>query len=320
MELNRRRPGQNSITTPRNEADEFEIISGINNGQTTGAPICLMIHNTDTRSKDYEKHRNLPRPSQIDYPALLRFGSNVDLRGSGIFSGRLTAGIVMAGAIAKDILTTKGIQIGAFVSQIGSIIDNQDYSVKEIKSKVELTPVRAINSELAEKMFKLIENVKTDQDSIGGCVKVRIENFPSGVGDPWFHSLESDIAAAMLSIPATRGIEFGTGFKAAEMKGSEHNDPYQIQNGVITTVTNHAGGIVGGISIGTPITFRIPIKPTASIGKKQNTVNLTDKSNDSIEIEGRHDPCIVPRVLVAIEAMTAIVLLDHLLCSKSNDL
>jgi chorismate synthase len=316
-ELNRRRPGQSSISTPRNEEDRFEFISGVQDGKSTGAAIAMMIRNKDTRSKDYDLFRKLPRPSHSDYPAILRYGQAVDLRGGGKFSGRITAGIVMAGAIAKQILFSHNVKLAGYVDQVGDIRDRQEYSVEEIHLSVEQNIVRTIKSDIAQRMIALIEQVKVDSDSIGGAVSIRIENFPPGIGDPWFHSLETDLAAGVMSIPATRGIEFGTGFQAASMRGSEHNDPYIWENGVITTKSNHAGGVIGGISVGTPITFRVAIKPTASIGKTQSTLNIETKQTEELKIEGRHDPCIVPRALIAIEAITAIVLVDHLLISKS---
>jgi chorismate synthase len=317
-ELDRRRPGQSTLTTPRSEPDQFEIVSGVANDTTTGGPICLIIKNTNTKSEDYHQFKKIPRPSQIDYPAMLRYGPGVDLRGSGFFSGRISAGIVMAGALAKQMLIQKGVKIGAYVSQIGAIVDPKKYSVEDILANVEKTPIRAIDPDLASKMIEEIERVKAMHDSIGGIVSVRIENYPAGIGDPWFHSLESDLAGAMLSIPATRGIEFGTGFRAAQMQGSEHNDPYLYEDGKITTRFNHSGGIVGGISLGTPIEFRVPIKPTASIGLPQETLDLESHTLSTLEIHGRHDPCIVPRITVVIEAMTAIVLLDQMMSNQST--
>jgi chorismate synthase len=318
-ELNRRRPGQNSISSRRIEEDKFEILSGVLNNQTTGAPIVLYIRNTDVKSQDYAKFHKIPRPSQIDYPAQLRFGNNVDLRGSGMFSGRISAGIVMAGALAKIILSKSDIQVAAYVSQIGSVRDLKEYDIKTIRSKVEQTPVRAIDPKLAKEMISQIEDARIAQDSVGGMVTLRVENFPAGIGDPWFHSLKSDIAGAMMAIPATRGIEFGTGFNAASMRGSQHNDPYIWVNNKITTRTNHCGGIIGGISLGTPIIFRVPIKPTASIGLLQSTLNIETKQLEDLNIEGRHDPCIVPRIVVVLEAMTAIVLMDQLLWNKGKN-
>ncbi len=315
-ELERRRPGRTSINTPRNEKDLFEFTSGVKDGVTTGELLEITIPNTDTRSKDYSIFKKIPRPSQVDYPALLRYGKFFDLRGSGRFSGRMTAPLVAIGAIAKDILKKRNIIIGAYTSQIGSIADEDDYPVSVIQDQVDSNIIRGINKNKVTKMLKLVNQVKDDNDSIGGIITVKIEGFPKGIGNPWFHSLEGEIAKAMLSIPATRGIEFGAGFKAAKMRGSSHNDTYIWKNNNIDTKSNNCGGIIGGISIGTPIIFRVAIKPTASIGKIQHTLNITTNKIEDLKIEGRHDPCIVPRAVVVLEAMTAILLLDELLTAK----
>ncbi len=316
-ELNRRRPAQNNLTSQRNEPDKFHFTDGVKNGITTGENIRILIPNIDVRSEYYSQFEDIYRPSHVDYPARLRYGTEINLNGAGRFSGRLTAPIVAAGAIAKIILKQQGVNIAGYTSQIGSIKDENLYSIKQIQERVETNAVRGIDLELTKDMIDLIENIIKQEDSIGGVVTIQIENYPPGVGDPWFHSIESDLASAILSIPSTRGIEFGTGFKAATMVGSEHNDPYILKNDKITTKTNHCGGIIGGISIGTPIIFRVPIKPTASIGKIQKTLNFRTKKMTELKIKGRHDPCIVPRVLIALEAITAIVLVDHLLISKT---
>jgi len=247
---------------------------------------------------------------------VLRYGKDVDLRGSGRFSGRMTAPLVAAGSIAKQLLHKKQIQIGAYTSQIGTVIDNQSYSIEQIHSSIEKNPVRTVQTDIAASMQSVIETVRDEQDSIGGVISIQVEGFPPGMGDPWFNSLESSIASAMMAIPGTRGVEFGTGFQAATMKGSVHNDPYIMQNGKISTKTNHCGGIVGGISLGTPIVFKVAVKPTASIGKSQLTLNIQTNEQSDLVIKGRHDPCIVPRLVVVLEAMTAIVLLDQLLCAS----
>ncbi|UYP45820.1 Chorismate synthase [Candidatus Lokiarchaeum ossiferum] len=311
-ELNRRRPGQNNITTGRKEADLFQITSGLHLGKTTGEPLTITIPNIDTKSKDYSQFKTIPRPSHVDYPARLRYGDTIDLRGSGRFSGRMTAPLVAAGAIARQILHQQQIEIAAYASQIGNIHDPTEYTVSSIRQNVDSNLIRTVDAEFAHQMENLVKTVQKEKDSIGGVVSVRIEGFPAGLGDPWFHSLESDIAAAIMSIPGVRGIEFGTGFAAASMRGSDHNDPFVWQNGKITTKTNHCGGIIGGISIGTPITFQVAVKPTASIGKIQHTLNLETQSEVPLEIIGRHDPCIVPRIVVVLEAIVGLVLLDVL--------
>ena len=317
-ELNRRRPAQNALVSLRNEPDKFHFTEGVKNKITTGEKIRIAIPNIEIRSQDYSQFEDIYRPSHVDYPARLRYGSEINLIGSGRFSGRLTAPIVAAGAIAKIILKQQGIKIGGYTSQIGSIKDENHYSVKQIQENVETNIVRGMDSELTPCMIALIEDVIKQEDSVGGAVTIQIENYPPGMGDPWFHSLESDLASAILSIPSTRGIVFGAGFKAVCMLGSEHNDPYILKNGKITTKSNHCGGIIGGISIGTPIIFRVPIKPTASIGRIQKTLNFKTRKMVELKIKGRHDPCIVPRVLIAIEAITAIVLVDHWLISKTK--
>ncbi|MFX1366194.1 MAG: chorismate synthase [Promethearchaeota archaeon] len=315
-ELNRRKPGQSSITTPRTEEDQVKALSGIFNNKTTGAPICLIIENKDIDSSKYEKYKNFLRPSHIDYPTLKKYGGFSDYRGSGRFSGRITAGFVMAGAIAKQILKKYNIQIFAYTKSIGNVFDEDNPSIKELDKLRELrekSPVRAINSNKSQTMEKLIKGVKNQKDSIGGTVKCIVSNFPEGKGGPIFNSIESNISHAMFAIPAIKGIEFGAGFNSSKMKGSEHNDPWIVKNSIVQTTKNDAGGIIGGISTGMPIEFTVAIKPTASIGLSQKTVNIKSMENVEIEYSGRHDPCIVPRIVPVVEAMTANVLLDRLL-------
>jgi len=315
-ELKKRQPGQSNLTTTRSESDKVKIFSGIFNEKTTGAPICLIIENEDVNSEKYEKFKKFLRPSQIDYTALKKFGGFADYRGSGRFSGRITAGFVMAGAIAKQILKIKNISIFAYTKSIGNIEDSEHYIIDDIEKFIELrekSPVRALNKEKSKLMEKLIKDVRNDKDSIGGTIKCIVSNFPEGIGGPIFNSLESNLSKAIFSIPAIKAIEFGAGFKASEMKGSEHNDPWIIKDGKIQTIKNDAGGIIGGISTGMPIEFNVAVKPTATIGIKQKTVNIEEMKNEEIEFTGRHDPCIVPRAIVVVEAMTALVLLDQLL-------
>lgn len=314
-ELDRRRPGQNDISTSRKEEDRVKIISGLFDDFSTGAPICMIIENKDIDSSKYEQFKNKPRPSHADYPAIVKYGKWVDLRGSGRFSGRITAGFVMAGAIAKIILGTMGIKIAAYTRSINIIHDDRDYSVAEIEDSIEKNSVRTPDTKIAELMQSKIIEAKNNQDSVGGIITCKIEGIPPGIGDPIFDSLESKISSGIFSIPAVRGIEFGTGFKSTEMLGSQHNDPYEIVDGKIRTKSNHSGGIIGGISNGMPISFNTAIKPTASIPKEQETVDLEKMENTKLKIEGRHDPCIVPRAVPIIEAMGAIVLADFILGS-----
>ena len=315
-ELNKRKPGQSNLTTDRSEPDEVKIISGIFNNKTTGAPLCLVIENKDVDSSKYEEFKNFLRPSQVDYTALKKYGGYADYRGSGRFSGRITASFVMAGAIAKQLLNKKGISVFGYTSSIGSILDDGDYNFKDIillEQTREKSLVRSLNSQKSKEMETLINDIKKQNDSIGGIIKCVVNNFPEGLGGPIFNSLESNISKAIFSIPGVKGIEFGAGFSATKMKGSEHNDPWVLENGKIKTEKNDSGGIIGGISTGMPIVFNVGIKPTATIGKSQKTVNVKKMENTEYKFGGRHDPCIVPRAIVVVEAMTAIILIDFLI-------
>jgi len=315
-ELNKRKPGQSKLTTSRAELDKLEVLSGLFNSKTTGAPICLIIKNKDIDSSKYEKFKNVLRPSQADFTSLKKYGGFADYRGSGRFSGRITAGFVMAGAIAKQILMKYNITIFAYTKSIGNVNDEEPYSIDDLEKYTELREkslVRALNSEQSKLMEQAIDNVKAQKDSIGGTIKCVVNNFSAGIGGPLFNSLESNISKAIFSIPAIKGIEFGAGFKAAKMKGSEHNDPWIIKDRKVRTTKNDSGGIIGGISTGMPIEFTIAVKPTPTIGIPQKTVDVEKMENVQIEFAGRHDPCIVPRAVVVVEAMTAVVLLDYLL-------
>ncbi|TFG03261.1 MAG: chorismate synthase [Promethearchaeota archaeon] len=315
-EMDRRRPGQSKVSTERKESDKVQVLSGIFQDKTTGAPICMIIKNKDIDSSKYEEFKNILRPSHIDYTALKKYGGYADYRGSGRFSGRITAGFVMAGALAKSILKKYDIEVFAYTKRIGNIEDKKVYDLNDITALRKLREnsiVRCLDKEISELMIKIIEDIKKERDSIGGIIKCVVKNFPPGIGGPLFHKLDSDLSHAIFSIPAIKGIEFGAGFKAARMRGSEHNDPWKIENDKIRTSKNDAGGILGGISTGMPIEFNIVVKPTSSIGKKQDSVNMQKMENITFELTGRHDPCIVPRVVVVVEAMTAITLLDHLL-------
>jgi len=315
-ELERRRPGQSELTTSRSEEDEVEILSGIFNNFTTGAPICLIVKNKDVDSSKYEKMKNILRPSHADFSRLMRYGDFADYRGGGRFSGRITAGFVMAGAIAKQILSLNNIEIIAYTIEIGGIIDNKEYDLKKLKILRDKSDVGVLDSDNSQKISELILQMKEEKNSVGGIVKCIVDNFPAGVGEPIFNNLQSAISKAIFSIPAVKGIEFGAGFKAARMKGSEHNDPWIIKDGKIKTSKNDAGGIIGGISTGMPIEFNVCFKPTASISKSQKTVNIKLMEETELIIEGRHDPCIVPRAIPVVEAMTAVILLDHLLIAQ----
>jgi chorismate synthase len=313
-ELEQRRPAQSDITSPRSERDIAIPLSGIFNGKTTGAPLCFIIENEDVNSSNY--HQFILRPSHIDYVALKKYGGFADYRGSGRFSGRITAGFVIAGAIAKQLLKTRNISVFSYTKSIGNIVDNKDYSSVNIDTLLdarENSTVRTLNPELSKTMEERIKTLMVDKDSIGGIIRCIVHNFPSGIGGPIFNSLESNLSKAIFSIPSVKGIEFGSGFNATLMKGSKHNDPWIYDNDDIKTTKNDSGGIIGGISTGMPIEFNVAIKPTPSIGKSQQSVNFKTRENINLMIEGKHDPCIVPRVVIVVEAMTAITLVDFLL-------
>ncbi|MHA1579622.1 MAG: chorismate synthase [Candidatus Freyarchaeota archaeon] len=309
-ELDRRRPGQGSVSSPRSEADKVEILSGVFDGYTTGAPICMVVWNRDVDSSKYETVRYQPRPGHADYTAGIRYGGFNDYRGGGRFSGRVTASYVMAGAIAKKLLRELlNIEILAHTTEIGGIKAGRR-SLNEIR-QAENNPVRCADPEAAKQMIKRIEEVQAEKDSVGGAIQCIVLNVPAGLGDPVFNTLEGDLSKALYAIPAVKSVEFGSGTDAARMTGSEHNDPFALRDGKVVTLSNYAGGILGGVSNGMPITCRVTIKPTASIGKPQQTVGLGNIKEASIEIEGRHDPCIVPRAVPVVEAMVALVIVDH---------
>ncbi len=315
-EIDKRKPGQSHLVTSRFEEDKVKVLSGIFENRTTGAPLCLIIENKDIDSSIYRKYKDFLRPSHVDYSVLRKYGGFSDFRGSGRFSGRITAGFVMAGAFAKLILKKNNIQIFAYTRSIGNIIDETVYSLDDINKLIELrekSNIRAIDKEKSRVMELLIKNIKDQKDSIGGTIKCIVRNFPAGKGGPIFNSIESNISKAIFAIPAIKAIGFGAGFKASLMRGSEHNDPWILKEGKIQTTKNDSGGIIGGISTGMPIEFTVAVKPTASIGVPQKTVNIATMENVEIEFSGRHDPCIVPRVIPVVEAMTANVLLDFLL-------
>jgi len=308
-EVNKRKPGASMVATLRVEEDKVEILSGVFNGITTGAPICLLIWNKDVNSSEYEKMRFLPRPGHADYTAFVKYGGFNDFRGGGRFSGRITATFVMAGAVAKKLLSLNGIEILAHTIEIGGI-KAQPKKFNEIRENVEKNPLRCADLQAAEEMAKLIEKVKEEGDSIGGIIEGIALNVPVGLGEPVFDTLDGELAKALFAIPAVKGVEFGLGFSVAQKRGSENNDPFTIRNGKIGTVTNNAGGILGGISNGMPILVRVAVKPTSSIAKSQQTVNLKNMETTSLAVKGRHDICIVPRAVVVVESMMAVTLCD----------
>ena len=306
-ELDRRRPGQSNVTTLRSEADQVEILSGVFEGKTTGTPICMIIWNRDQRPQAYAKIRNMFRPGHAGYTYLAKYGVS-DYRGGGRSSGRETAARVASGAFAKSLLEKKGVRIFAYTRAVGRI------EAKNINfNEIEKNPLRCPDRVAAKKMERLVMRVKEEGDSIGGVVEIVVKNPPVGLGEPVFDKLESDLAKALMSIGAVKGFEVGNGFAAAKLKGSQNNDPMYYDRKVkhVRTRTNNAGGISGGISNGEDIVLRIAVKPASSIAKEQETVTLDGKPA-KISVEGRHDPCICPRVVPVAEAMVALVLFDHL--------
>ncbi|MFC2022015.1 chorismate synthase [Chloroflexota bacterium] len=309
IEVDKRKPGTSMTATRRVEEDKVKILSGTFNGRTTGAPICLLIWNKDVDSSEYEKMRFLPRPGHADYPAFVKYGGFNDFRGGGRFSGRITATFVMAGAIAKKLLNLIGIEVLAHTIEIGGI-KAQTKGLDEIRDKVETNPLKCADPEATKEMLKLIEQAKEEGDSVGGIIEGTALNVPAGLGEPVFDTLEGDLAKAIFAIPAVKGVEFGSGFSAAGKRGSENNDPFTIKDGKIVTVTNNAGGILGGISNGMPIVLRVAVKPTPSITRSQQTVDMKKMKSASLEVKGRHDICIVPRAVPVVESIIAVTLCD----------
>ncbi len=312
----RRAPGKNELSTPRKEADEVKIISGVVDNVTCGAPLCAIIENTNTRSGDYAKLRTLPRPSHSDFAAMMKHNGFNDIRGGGNFSGRMTAPLCFAGAVCKQLLSEKGIFIGAHVASIGKVFDKKFDAVNVNKSDFDSITQKAfpvIDDIQGEKMRKEILDAKKDGDSIGGTIECAVIGMPVGIGDPIFDGIENRISAAVFGIPAVKGIEFGSGFEGSTLRGSENNDNFVADNGKIRTQTNNHGGILGGITSGMPVIFRCAMKPTPSIGIEQQSVNIQTGKEEILTVGGRHDPCIVQRAVPCIEAVAAIVMVDYLI-------
>ncbi|MGL5721856.1 MAG: chorismate synthase [Brevinema sp.] len=314
QEMKRRAPGKSVLTTPRKEADQPEIISGMLNGKTTGAPLTMFIANTDTRSKDYSNMQVLLRPAHSDYPAGVKYNNFNDIRGGGHFSGRLTAPLVFAGAIAKLALQKKGIVIGSRIASIATIHDSlPNQPTPDELSTWNKSSFPTANPAIRPQMEECILQAKNEGDSVGGTIEVWALGVPAGLGEPFFYSLESSLASLVFSVPAVKGLEFGAGFALTQMRGSEANNSYHMENNRISVKNNIQGGILGGITIGAPLSFRVAIKPTASISKPQQTVNVQTLENDVLKLVGRHDPCIVPRACVVLEAVAALSIWDMML-------
>ena len=313
--LARRAPGQNAWSTPRKEADKVEILSGIVDGKTCGAPITAVIRNTNTRSGDYDNLKNCPRPGHADYTAQIKYGGNQDAAGGGHFSGRLTAPLCIAGGMCLQWLESTGIHIGGHISSIHGITDDSfDPLSPQIDSVSAVFPV--LNGKQGEQMRAAIYAAKTLGDSVGGSIECAIIGMEAGFGGPLFAGLEGKLAQILYGIPAVKGVEFGAGFGVSKLYGSENNDAFAVVNGKVVTQTNHCGGILGGISNGMPILFRVALKPTPSIAKVQQTVNLAEMSDTTVQVKGRHDPCIVPRAVPVVEAAAAIAIYDTILGGK----
>ena len=313
VQMSRRAPGKDKTATPRLEKDIPKVLSGMLGDTLTGAPLCAVIENTNTKSGDYSNLLACPRPGHSDYTAFVKYNASNDIRGGGHFSGRLTAPIVFAGAICRQILENKGIKIAAHINSIGTVNDapfNPVCIEDELIDKLNNSTFALIDGSVEEAMREQVEDARMSLDSIGGTIECAVTGIDAGIGEPMFEGVEGVIAKAVFGVPAIKGIEFGKGFELAQMRGSQSNDPFRYENGNVVTETNNCGGILGGITNGMPVIFRAAVKPTPSISQKQRTVDLQKKENAELEIHGRHDPCIVPRAVPVIEAVTAIAIIN----------
>jgi len=316
-ELDRRRPGQSRASTQRKEEDRVEILSGIFDGITTGTPISMVVWNKDADSSAYDAIKNTPRPGHADYTYQAKYGFR-DHRGGGRASARETVGRVAAGAIAKKLLARVGVEIAAYVAELGGIEASiPDLGLSEIRSLAESNPVRCPDQKAAGKMLQLLDDVRKQGDSLGGIVVVIAKGVPPGLGEPVFDKLDADLAKALMSLGAVKAVEIGAGIGSARMRGSVMNDPLILTDGKIDFATNNAGGILGGISTGAPIICKIAVKPTPSISLMQRTVDISTREESGIEVKGRHDPAIPPRIVPVAEAMIALVLVDHLIRQRA---
>lgn len=313
--MQRRAPGRDRFSTTRKEADIPEIVSGLSDGVACGSPVTAIIKNNDRKSGDYDNLKYVPRPGHADYAAYVKYGGNNDIRGGGQFSGRMTAPLCFAGALAIQILEEKGIYIGAHIESVHGVKDTRFSETaveKELLEKIKTKDFPIINDAVKEKIEDEIDRAREDLDSVGGVIECAVTGLGAGIGGPLFGGLESEISKNIFAVPAVKGIEFGAGFSCEKMYGSENNDEFYFDGDTVKTKTNNAGGILGGISTGMPIIFRVAIKPTPSVGKMQNSVNLKTKQNEELIIKGRHDPCIVKRAVPVIEAVTAISILNSM--------
>ena len=310
-QMSRRAPGKDRTATPRKESDLPKVLSGMLGDTLTGAPLCAVIENTNTRSGDYGNLLSCPRPGHSDYTAFVKYNGANDIRGGGHFSGRITAPIVFAGSICRQILAQKGIKIAAHINSIGNVCDEPFNPVSiddALIDRLNLSSFALVDNSVEEKMRSVVEDARMSLDSVGGTIECAITGIEAGIGEPMFDGVEGVIAKAVFGVPAIKGIEFGKGFELSKMRGSQSNDPFRYNDGKVVTETNNCGGILGGITNGMPIIFRAAVKPTPSIAQKQKSVDLQKKENAELEIHGRHDPCIVPRAVPVIEAVTAIAI------------
>ncbi|MBR5905300.1 MAG: chorismate synthase [Bacteroidales bacterium] len=321
-QLAKRRP-QGPTDTARREPDDYRIVSGVFNGCTTGAPLTIVIPNVNVRSADYEATHTLARPSHADYTAHVKYGGFEDWRGGGHFSGRITAGIVAAGAIAIDALSRKGIKIGTHILECAGVADAPFEAANPEALGAQLDSIAKLDfpvlSEVREAMEARILEAKADGDSVGGIIQTAVCGLPAGVGEPWFSSIEGELANAIFSIGGIKGVEFGSGFALAGMKGSEANDSFCIEGGEVRTRSNHNGGVNGGISNGMPLIFNAAVKPTPSIAKSQDTIDMDGCNEAVLELKGRHDPAIIRRICIVVSSLTAIVLCDQLALRYGTD-
>ena len=314
--LKRRAPGRDSTSTPRKEGDEPELLCGLVEGVTCGAPLAAVIRNGDTRSRDYDNLRDVPRPGHADFTAQVKYGGFQDAAGGGHFSGRLTAPLCIAGGIALQILARRGVRVAAHIRSVADVEDRPFDPLGEeaaVLDRLARAPFPTLEDKAGERMRRAILEAREAGDSVGGVVECIAQGLPAGLGGPLFGGMEGRLAAALFGIPAVKGVEFGAGFGAARMRGSEHNDPFAAEGGGVRTRTNHAGGILGGITDGMPLLFRAAFKPTPSIAREQDSVSLSRLEGTKLTVHGRHDPCVVPRAVPVVEAAAALVLLDALL-------
>lgn len=313
----RRAPG-GRFATARKEADEFEILSGVANGRTCGAPFAAQIRNKDARPGDYSAYRDTPRPGHADYTAQIKYKGFQDPTGGGHFSGRLTAPICLAGGIMRQLLEQSGVRLAAHIQSIADVCDRRFNPMNPEIDAVSEGPLPTLDPDSGEKMAERIEAARMACDSVGGVIECAVTGLPVGLGDPMFDGMENRIAQAAFAIPAVKGIEFGAGFESARLMGSQNNDPFVAKSGAVSTATNNSGGILGGITNGMPLIFRVAIKPTPSIAREQDTVDLRENSPAKISVKGRHDPCILSRAVPCIEAVAAIAIYDALLEHKKE--